>query len=115
MVLFIKSYLIDRFQVVKVRGGYSSAFLATSGVSQGSNLGPLLFIIYMNDIKMVFKNSLFLLYADDLKCYKLISPENPCQDKNKLQTDIDCLSKWCENNLMPINMNKSSIISFSKR
>lgn len=69
----------------------------------------------MNDIKLVFKNSQFLLYADDLKCYKLISNANPCQDKNELQTDIDCLGKWCDNNLMSINMDKSFTISFSKR
>lgn len=112
---FFGNYLSQRYQYVKIKYDYSEVFLSISGVLQGSNLGPLLFVIYMNNIKQVFKNSFFLLYADDLKIYKLITSANSDSDSLDLQSDLDRLEDWCNKNHMYVNMNKSSVISFSKR
>ena len=62
---WLKNYLIDRKQCTLANGIISSFHNITCGVPQGSTLGPLSFIIYMNDIKSSCTNSQYLLYADD--------------------------------------------------
>ena len=62
---WFRSYLTERYQYVDYNGASSSMKLLTTGVPQGSILGPLLFIIYMNDIHTVSNNLNFILYADD--------------------------------------------------
>lgn len=54
------------------------------------------------------------MFDDDLKIYKLISRINPCNDCFDLQMDLDRLDVWCGDNHLPINLNKSSVISFFK-
>lgn len=66
----------------------------TSGVPQGSVLGPLLFVMFINDLPDVVKNgSEVYLYADDTKIFRRISSTEDC---NKLQEDLDELLKWSE-------------------
>jgi hypothetical protein len=60
----MKSYLSDRKMRVNLNGCFSREFTATSGVPQGSHLGPLFFIIYLNDIAVIFKSSKFIAYAE---------------------------------------------------
>lgn len=67
------SYLNARKQFVKIGSSSSRCFTASSGVPQGSHLGPILFIIFIDDITTIIKHSLSLLYADDLKLYKAIN------------------------------------------
>ena len=62
---WFRSYLTERYQYVDYNGASSSPKLLTIGVPQGSILGPLLFIIYMNDIHTVSNSLNFILYADD--------------------------------------------------
>ena len=62
---WFRSYLTERYQYVDYNGASSSMKFLTTGVPQGSILGPLLFIIYMNDIHAVSNNLNFILYADD--------------------------------------------------
>ena len=61
-----------------------------SGISQGSVLGPILFIIYVNDLPGVVE-SLTMLFADDTKLYR---PVNDIEDREKLQGDINSLMRW---------------------
>lgn len=90
-------------------GHISDEFEATSGVPQGSHLGPVLFNIFINDIGNGFQSE-YLLYADDLKIYRRITS---VLDTNVLQSDIDELHAWCRTKLN-LNIKKCAVMSFSR-
>jgi hypothetical protein len=108
---WIASYLTDRKQYVKACGRQSRIFSVNSGVPQGSHLGPLLFLIFINDITHCFKYLRFLLYADDLKVF---FPMRGSEDHQYAQTELEALSQWCMDNDLQLNLNKCKIISFSR-
>lgn len=108
---WIKSYHTDRLQFVRVRGEISHPFKAVSGVPQGSNLGPILFIIFANDIPNVIKHSEVLLFADDVKLYKTVKT---ILDASLLQKDIEALENWTLENGLKLNAAKCFVVSFSK-
>ena len=64
-LVWIEDYLINRYQMTRVGGNVSSRIEITRGVPQGSVLGPLLFVIYVNDIYLALKKSFVNLFADD--------------------------------------------------
>ena len=72
MVYRVHCFLSNRFQRVAVNNSYSDWKPVTSGVPQGSILGPLLFAIYVNDMPSVVSSKLFK-FADDTKLYRTIS------------------------------------------
>ena len=81
----------------------------TSGVPQGSILGPLLFVIYINDLPLVLTSSKAFLYADDTKCFqRIISPVNTIS----LQADLDRLSQWSLLNFLSYNISKGHLLHF---
>ena len=89
---WIRAFLSDRQQRVVIRGCHSRWTRVTSGVPQGSVLGPLLFLIYINDIPEVVSSSI-KIFADDTKVYRSIgSPD----DLTELQRDIDSLTRCSE-------------------
>lgn len=112
LLRWISSYLRDRSQAVAIRGFCSTFVPVTSGVPQGSHLGPLLFNVFVNDIRYIFKHSSILLYADDMKIYKNINNSNDCM---LLQNDLDELSKYCDDNHLLLNIKKCKIISYSRK
>ena len=109
MLAWIQSYLSAREQFVKVCGWISKPIYVTSGVPQGSHLGPLLFILFMNDAPDVLNYSKCLMFADDLK---LFSPVKSILDAINLQRDLDMLSSWCQRNCLSLNINKCKTMSF---
>lgn len=109
---WFKSYLSNRRQIVKIKNYMSAEVSVTSGVPQGSHLAPLLFNLFVNDLNSVINNSKFLLYADDLKIYRII--ESLC-DCEKLQEDLDRLEKWCCVNGMELNAEKCKVMRFYKK
>lgn len=111
LLLWFQSYLTDRKQCVVVNGYKSQYSFITSGVPQGSHLGPLLFIIFINDIKKCFLNSKFLLYADDMKIYHTITCKSDCV---RLQQDLNRLKNYVIENNLKLNVSKCFKISFTR-
>ena len=110
VVVWIREFLLGRTQRVRVGGQLSDEVRVTSGVPQGSVLGPLLFLAYVNDI---WKNmeSTIRLFADDCVIYrKIINNE----DMEKLQKDLDRLGEWVAENAMKINPSKSKAIRLTR-
>lgn len=111
LLSFFKSYLTQRSQFVECRGFESKAFEVSSGVPQGSILGPLLFVIFINDIIEDLDVS-YLLYADDVKIYYAIHSEEDCA---KLQQNLNRLNNWCILNRLPLNINKCNVMTYSRK
>lgn len=112
MLDWFKSYLTHRYFYVVANGFVSNIYSITSGVPQGSHLGPILFNLFVNDITHCFKNSLPLLYADDLKVVRVIKTQ---RDAFLLQQDLNNLTHWCSANGMQLNPNKCSQITFTRK
>uniref|UniRef100_A0A2S2NJ55 Putative RNA-directed DNA polymerase n=1 Tax=Schizaphis graminum TaxID=13262 RepID=A0A2S2NJ55_SCHGA len=109
---WIESYLTCRTQAVKLSLFTSNYFSVCSGVPQGSHLGPLLFILFINDLPTVLDSSVnILLFADDAK---LFSPVESLSDAVNLQSNLDKLVSWSKQNCLPLNINKCSIITFTR-
>lgn len=106
----IKSYLSNRKQYVVLHGFKSSKYVvATSGVPQGSVLGPLFFNVFINDVVSMLQVKC-LLYADDMKLYATIRSASDCL---RLQESLDCLSQWCNENQLSLNPLKCKVLTFS--
>lgn len=104
-IKFFTSYLSNRSQLVQ-SGNTKSEFLdIKSGVPQGSILGPIFFIMYVNDMAYTCTNSLLDLYADDSSLHKSGTDINEIQ--YNLQTDLNNIQTWCENNNMALHPRKS--------
>lgn len=108
---WLNSYLHNRIQFVNIKGSLSVPILVTSGVPQGSHVGPLLFNIFINDIFSIIRFCQFLLFADDLKLFLHISNLSDCL---MIQSDIDSLYNWSVSNGLHLNKDKCFIISFTK-
>ena len=107
-----RDYLTERQQRVVVKGEASDWLTVTSGVPQGSLLGPLFFIVYINDLGVISQDSSIALYADDSKMYRVISTQ---QDLSSFQIDRDKISDWCKMNKMRINAKKCKIMRITKK
>ena len=101
---WVHSFLTNRTQQVLLEGNMSSSINVTSGVPQGSVLGPLLFLIYINDLPdYIQNNSTVKLFADDTIIYH---PTNNQQDSIALQEDLDSLQRWESDWLMHFHPQK---------
>ena len=109
VLAWIEDWLQDRSQRVCLAGGCSSWKAVTSGVPQGSVLGPVLFIVYVNDMDKDLLSKL-LKFADDTKVY---GRANTNAERIKLQDDLNRLNEWSDTWLMPFNVDKCKVIHFS--
>jgi hypothetical protein len=108
-----QSYLVNRRQIVKLGQYKSNQQLVTCGVPQGSILGPLLFLIYINDIYQIGLKGNISLYADDTcMFYYGRSLREIAIDA---QHDLDLLNDWFQLNLLTINTTKSNYIIFAAK
>ena len=107
----ISSYLENRSFYVFYNGFSSVSHSCTSGVPQGSILGPLLFIIFINDL-LASSACPILAYADDLKIYSNISSLADCL---KLQSCLDSITSWCSSNNLILNIAKCKVVRYTKR
>ena len=105
-----KEFLLGRTQRVRVGGQLSAEVRVTSGVPQGSILGPLLFLAYVNDIWRNMESTV-RLFADDCAIYRKIINN---ADMEKLQKGLDRLGDWVVENAMKINRSKSKAVRFTR-
>jgi hypothetical protein len=86
---------------VKASGSQSRRFSVRSGVPQCSHLGPLLFILFINDVYSCFKSLRILLHADDLKIFFPVAGNS---DLANAKAEFDVFSQWCIDNGMQFNL-----------
>ena len=107
---WIKSYFENRTQVVKYNNSFSSIESITIGVPQGSILGPLFFLIFINDIVNTTRECKFFMFADDTNIVvKADSYDNLCKLTNKV---LRIVSTWLLVNRIAVNTKKCTTISF---
>ena len=116
VISWCKDYLTNRQQCVKVEEYLSGYKNVNYGVPQGSILGPLFFIIYVNDLLDLFKGEdvQILLYADDTVVY--YSNENSETACREVERALAKVSTWCDSNKLTINVKKTQhmLISLHK-
>ena len=103
---WLKSYLSNRMQKVKFNNQYSKLMIVENGVPQGSVLGPLLFILYINDIaKICTEESRVKLFADDTLIY---TAGESCEELNKKMNDVfQIIEEWMISNKLKLNAEKT--------
>jgi len=105
---WIQTWLTQRTQQVVLDGEYSLPAPVLSGVPQGTVLGPLMFLIYINDISEQASSPLHF-FADDCLLYRVIRNKADAQ-----QLQLDCLSQWSEVWQMSFNVSKCVVMKCSK-
>ena len=109
---WIRNWLTGRRQRVTLHDQVSDWTETMSSVPQGSVLGPILFLIYINDLCDVIKDCNLSMFADDTKIFKVVKNE---QDKETLQDNINAMSKWCQDWQMSLNLTKCHSLSFGNK
>lgn len=113
VVMWIRSYLTDRTQYVEINGNKSNQLKITSGVPQGSVLGPLLFLVYINDIAHNISNDITIrLFADDCLLYREINNQN---DQASLSQALKAVEVWAAKSKMKINESKSVMLRVTNK
>ena len=110
---WFRSYLTGRKQATTVEGARSDDAHILSGVTQGSILGPILFLLYVNDMAAAtHENFELALYADDAKQFCEIKNINDCHN---MQTQIDTLEEWSNTWLLRFNVEKCNVMSITRK
>ena len=112
VVSWFNSYLSDRQQFVDINGTLSSPEIVTCGVPQGSILGPLLFLLYVNDMSHAVNCDL-MLYADDSAL--LISGNDVNEIQSRLGNEMCKLSNWLEGNKLSLHLGKTESVLFASK
>ena len=111
LIYWLQSYLSGRTLRVMVDSCVSKSFSNSSGVPQGSNFGPLLFLLFFNDADLLLGDGCKLVYADDFKLYFAVRSIEDCE---KLQTLLDKFVSWCQRNRLILSVNKCVVITFHR-
>ena len=112
LIKWIAAFLQDRKMTVKVKLDFSDWVTVLSGVPQGSVLGPLLFLIFVNDLPTWIRNSMVLLFADDTKVSCKVLNDSDC---SLLQQDLDLLMEWAKYWHLDFNTDKCKVMRIGHR
>ena len=107
-----ESYLSNRYQYTNILGHYSNNNKITIGVPQGSCLGPLLFLLYINDLPLS-SNFDSILYADDTAM--ILSDSNINSLINRVNNELNIIDLWLRKNKLSLNYSKTSFIIFNEQ
>ena len=109
---WFRSYLSNRHQLVSVNGTFSNECKVTCGVPQGSLLGPLLFLIYCNDLELAV-NCKLMLYADD--SVLIVSDKDPNIISERLGNEMQNCLEWMVDNKLSMHPGKTELILFGTK
>ena len=108
---WFRTYLTDRSQCVDFNGTLSNTIKTNCGLPQGSNLGPLLFFIYVNDISNCSNVLNLRLFADDTNAF--LEDSNILTLTTMVNVELEKLTNWIKANKLSLNIKKSKFIIFS--
>lgn len=109
----IKSFLTDRKLHVKIYGTISENYEVDQGVPQGSVLGPLLFLLFVNDLPAIMLEGLVVMFADDTSM--LLAARDPVELRDKIKRILQSYQDWCHSNTLILNIDKTQCVYFSQR
>src|SRR5450759_3731011 len=112
LVRWFESYLTGRSVSVRIGSSQSKPFTTSSGVPQGSNLGPLLFSLFINDVATILPRGTRLFFADDVKIFMIITCLEDCLE---LQNLLDSFDDWSKRNFLTLCVEKCNTITFSRK
>ena len=108
VISWFRSYLSGRRQITSANGQISTDKPVNCGVPQGSVLGPLLFVIYINTIVNVILNARYFMYADDLAI--IVGNKDPIITQQLIQEDLNRISDWCDSYRLTVNASKTKVL-----
>ena len=108
LIRFVSSFLANRMQRIAYNGDFSNWSPVSSGVPQGSVLGPILFCLVMNDLSFSCPNSQFIKYADDVLVLHFLKS----QADDSLQVEWNSLVSWSNRVNLPLNYDKCCVLDF---
>ena len=112
-LLWFSNYLSDRSQIVNINGQLSSPKLIKTGVPQGSVLGPLLFLLFINDLLSCLSNATCNIFADDNMVH--VNGTSIAEVETLLQKSVDESVKWFRMNKLLVNIDKCHVMLISGR
>ncbi len=110
---WFQSYLTNRYQQCQINGVLSKKGKTISGVPQGSILGPLLFLIYINDLPNCLKSTVPCLYADDTQIFT--SSHDPTKISDNLNSDLENITDWLIVNKLQSHPTKTKMMVIGSR
>jgi len=112
LLAWIKAYLANRQIRVRVNSVYSEYVTVTSSVPQGSVIGTLLFLIFINDLPEVVQDSSVALFADDSKLYFSAKKQ---EDRQKLKDDLERVFQWANRHQLSLALHKCEVLHLGAR